>query len=112
MSSDTRQTTIMFLDPNMDCRILEAWVVFTLDGDTAAIQPLTLGVQGALTRYANFSHNVVAATNQVGDTEKMTLTSLTTNVAKGVPLICQRAAGASTNVSESVVVVFYEIIDG
>jgi hypothetical protein len=111
MSSDTRQTSLLAYSRTNEIRIVRATLLFTLDGDTVATQPVTIGVQGALTRYANFSHNVVAATNQEGDTEAVTLTATGTLVAKGVPVICRRAAGATTNVSELVVCLEYELVD-
>lgn len=111
MSSDTRQSSMLAFSSTNDIQILRAWVLFTVDGDTNAVQPITIGVQGALTRYANFSHNVTAATNQEGDTEAVTLTATGTLVTKGTPVICRRAAGASTNVGECVVCLEYELVD-
>lgn len=111
MSSDTRQSTAVVLSQSSDVRICRADIVFTADGDTNAVQPVTIGVQGALTRYANHSHNVVAATNQEGDVEAVTMTNLTILVPKGTAVLIRRAAGASTNTSELMVILEYELVD-
>lgn len=111
MSVDAATMSVVAFDPDQDIKVRRATIVFTLDGSTGTVQNIQLGVQGALTRYAAFAHNIVAATNQAGDVETVTMTNLTTLVPRGTALVVTRAAGAATNTSDLQVVVEYELVD-
>lgn len=111
MSSDTRQHSVVAFDPDRRIKIEFAYVVFAVDGDTAAVQAIQVGIQGDLAKYGTLTHNVVAATNQAGDTEKIVVLNPSVYVAKGVPVLVTRAAGASTNIGELQVVVGYSVDD-
>ena len=105
------QGSVIIYDPDRDIKVCDIKLIHTVDGDAASQVAVSVGVQGALTRYGTITPTTTASLNQAGDIELVTLTNPTTLLAKGTPLLATRAVGGAFNIGEFQFVVCYEVLD-